>query len=229
MTFEVVDLHRSYGSRAILRGVNFILNQGELVCLMGENGAGKTTFIDTVLSRVAPVRGEIRFHDQVLSTTEERLHFISRTAVLGHDAGVFPDLSAEENLRFFERAYHGSLTGEGKERISELLSRAGLYSRRHDFVRTFSRGMRQKIGICRAVLHFPELVFLDEPITALDSAGVDFFFEILSDIRRTAGVFVVTHDPSVFRGQADGFVLLAQGAFSPRAKSDLNLKAYQRT
>ncbi|HNL03039.1 MAG TPA: ATP-binding cassette domain-containing protein, partial [Leptospiraceae bacterium] len=68
MTFEVVDLHRSYGSRAILRGVNFILNQGELVCLMGENGAGKTTFIDTVLSRVAPVRGEIRFHDQVLTT-----------------------------------------------------------------------------------------------------------------------------------------------------------------
>ncbi len=224
MTFAVSDLHRSYGSRPVLRGVNFSLEKGEVVCLMGENGAGKTTFIDTVLSRVGPDRGEVLFHGVPLNSVEERVAFIARTAVLGHDAGVFADLSAEENLRFFARAYRGRLEDDDRHRIDELLDAAGLRQRRRDLVRTYSRGMRQKLGVCRAILHSPEVLFLDEPLTALDASGVDFFFRMLESVRGQSCALVVTHDAGPFEGIADGFVYLSGGVFSDRSRAPVRTR-----
>ncbi|MCE9596916.1 MAG: ABC transporter ATP-binding protein [Spirochaetia bacterium] len=208
---QIENLHRSYGYKPVLKGVDLTLLRSEVVCLMGENGAGKTTLIDTVLSRLRPHVGTIAYNGKLVESPEDRSLLLSRTGVIGHDAGIFVDLTAFENLALFYRAYFGSLTVAGQERIESLLDRAGLKHRQHELTRTFSRGMRQKLGICRMMLHEPDILFLDEPLNALDTSGVKLFFELIAEFRQGLCALVVTHDAGPFRKIANRFVRLTDG------------------
>lgn len=210
---DVAGLWRSYGSRSVIQGADLRVFRGEVVCLMGDNGAGKTTLLDTILSRRAPERGSISFLGEPVDSAASRTAFLARCGILGHELGLFGDLTGSENLEFFARAF--GLPSAGKERAEELLLRAGLSHRKDDLVRHYSRGMRQKLSICRAVLHRPVALFMDEPLTALDVDGVQFFFDVLAEERKDAACIVVTHDRLPFARVADRFVRLSQGILSP--------------
>lgn len=207
---EIEDLWRSYGDRAVLKGIDLRLREGELVCLMGDNGAGKTTLLDTILSRRAPERGEIKFRGVTVKDGSSRTGFLASCGVLGHDLGTFGDLTGEENLKFFASAFGKNRTVSIDE-MRTLLDRAGLYARKDDLARHYSRGMRQKLAICRCVLHKPSILFMDEPLTALDTSGVRFFFELLAEQRSQACGLIVTHDRRPFEPVADRFVRLERG------------------
>lgn len=208
---QIENLHRNYGYKPVLKGVNLTLHRSEVVCLMGENGAGKTTLIDTVLSRLSPPVGTIAYNGKIVTSNADRSLLLARSGVIGHEAGIFPDLTAYENLVLFYRAYFGTLDRAGEERIAKLLAQAGLALRQYEPVRTFSRGMRQKVGICRMMLHRPDILFLDEPLNALDTLGVGFFFELLAESRQDICALVVTHDAGPFRKTANRFVRLEDG------------------
>ncbi len=209
---ETRGLCRSYGYRLALRGLDLTVQAGELLCLMGPNGAGKSTLLSGLASARHPDAGEIVYRDHPVRTLSERRAYLAELGFLGHEPGLLYDLSARENLQFFLGLYRGWPGTAGRARITDLLERAGLTGRQHDPVRTFSRGLKQRLGLCRVFLNDPRLVLLDEPLTGLDRAGVAFLIELLREHSRTGGAaLVATHDEQTFRELTTRFVFLRNG------------------
>ena len=160
---EVRGLVKRFGVKPVLLGLNLQVDKGEFVALLGPNGAGKTTFLRILASLSRPTLGEVRvagFH-----LPHQAAAVRQRLGVVEHLPLLYGDLSAEENLRFYGRLY-GLRSLEG--RMGEVLDLIGLSHRRKDLVRTFSRGMQQRLAIGRAILHNPDVLLLDEPHTGLD-------------------------------------------------------------
>lgn len=181
-------LEKRYGARAVFRDVSFTLEPGGMLLVTGPNGAGKTTLLRLLVGLAAPTRGSLD-----VGVDRRRVGFV------GHEPLVYRELSALENLDLYGRLYR---VPERRERIGMLLERFGLWDARHERVAAYSRGMTQRLALCRALLHEPDLVVLDEPHTALDTAGAALLDEELAtladDYRRT--LVVATHDP----GRVDG-------------------------
>ena len=205
---ELRGLGKSYGNRLALVGVDLAVAAGEIVCVLGPNGAGKSTLFSALLSRARPERGQILFRSHLVRTLDERRSYLSRTAHVGHLPGLFLDLSAWENLSFF-----GALFGKPSPgRMERLLKLAGLDGRMHERTRGFSRGMLQKLALCRAMLHEPDLILLDEPLTGLDPSGVSFLRELLISVRRPeSAAMIVTHAETELLDLADRLVFLKDG------------------
>jgi ABC-type multidrug transport system ATPase subunit len=165
-----------------LRGVSFELERGGLLVVTGPNGSGKTTLMRLVAGLAAPSRG-------TLEVDADR----SRVGFLSHEPLVYRELSASENLDLFGRLYR---VPERRERIGMLLERFGLWDARNERVATYSRGMAQRLALCRTLLHEPELLVLDEPFSALDEAGVALLDRELEELRRDRTMVVTTHDPA---------------------------------
>ena len=145
---EVKKLVNRFGLKTVLRGLDFQVQEGEFVALLGPNGAGKTTFLRILASLSRPSLGEIRIAGYALPAQAAAVR--RQLGVVSHMPLLYGDLTAEENLRFFGRMYD---VGHLDQRISEVLELVGLSARRRDLVRTFSRGMQQRLAISRAVLH----------------------------------------------------------------------------
>ncbi len=186
---EVEGLRRSFGRREVLKGVSFRLERGGFLALFGPNGAGKTTLLRVLATLLSPTAGTVRVagHDP----QEDPAPVRRAVGFISHAPLLYPDLTAEENLRFYARMYGVPDAGE---RIRELLERFELGHRRHDLVRSFSTGMRQRLAIARAVLHRPRVVLLDEPHAGLDPRAVDILDGLLADIREDHTFVMVTHD-----------------------------------
>ncbi len=174
-------VERRYGERRVLRDVSFELPRGGALVVTGPNGAGKTTLLRLLVGLAVPSRGTIE-----IPLDRARLGFV------GHEPLVYRELTAVENLDLFGRLYR---VPERRERIGMLLERFGLWDARGERVSTFSRGMTQRLALCRALLHEPELLVLDEPHSALDTQGAALLDEELGALAGRSTLVVATHEP----------------------------------
>jgi heme exporter protein A len=204
------DVSRHFGRRRALSRVSFRCAAGEIVALLGPNGAGKSTLLSVAATLLAPSSGLVRYGDREAPPAAELRR---RIGLLGHDLYLYPELSAEENLTFFGRLY--GLDGIGR-RVDAALDQAGLADRRADPVSSFSRGMRQRLALERALLHEPRLVLLDEPFTGLDDAAAAGLRTRLRELREEGRIVVLTtHDLEIIEPIVDRVLLLRHGRLAP--------------
>lgn len=203
-------LSRAYGHHTVLHEIDIELKDGEIVCVMGPNGAGKTSLVEAILSHNRPAGARLFFHGKEIRSIEAHNRFLSRCAYLGHEPGLMYDLSALENLKFFAD-FHCAVPPK-EERLRALLAAVGLEHRANDTARIFSRGMRQRLGLARCLLHDPDILFLDEPLTGLDQEGIKRLIELLHPVReRHASALIITHDDAPFLDIADRYLFIKEG------------------
>ena len=199
------DVSRHFGRRRVLNKVSFRCEAGQIVALLGANGAGKSTLLGIAATLLNPSSGRIEYGEAAFASGAQ---LRARIGVLGHDLFIYPELSAAENLAFFARAYGVANVDAA---VRDALDRAGL-AQRDDPAGTFSRGMRQRLALERALLHRPRLVLLDEPFTGLDDTATAALRDRLADLRGEGCIILVaTHDLETIDGVADRTVLLRNG------------------
>jgi ABC-type multidrug transport system ATPase subunit len=198
---------RNFGRRRALSRVSLSCRAGEIVGLLGPNGAGKSTLLSIIATLLAPSSGEVRYGPYQASDGGGALR--GRIGVLAHDLHLYPELTAGENLEFFARLY-GVPSPAGV--VARALEHAGLADRRDDFVSGFSRGMRQRLALERALLHGPRLLLLDEPFTGLDDAATRALVARLQGLRSEGCiVLLATHDLETVEGVLDRAAILRDG------------------
>ena len=206
---ELRDLGRAYGERIALSGVTLDVPTGSTLAVFGANGAGKTTLLRILATLLRPHRGEARVLGHALP--EQGWAVRGRVGLLGHDPLLYRDLSARENLRFHARLHGLAARGAGgrrahadggSDRIEALLDAVGMTRRADEPVHTLSRGMAQRVAVCRAVLHEPELLLLDEPLANLDP-GAAAAVEGLIGPGAGATRVVISHDVAHGLAEAD--------------------------
>jgi len=209
----VKKLVKRFGMKTILRGLDFEVEPGEFVALLGPNGAGKTTFLRILASLSRPSLGNVTVAGYHLPNKAAQVR--ARLGVVSHLPLLYGDLSADENLRFYGRLYNLSNL---ETRITEILEMVGLEHRRKDLVRTFSRGMQQRLAIGRAVLHDPEVILFDEPYTGLDQDASSMLDEVLRTVAGQGRTIVMTsHDLARAEELATRFDVLSQGIIAASA------------
>ncbi len=209
----VRGLRRDFGERTALDGVDLSLVAGETLLVLGPNGAGKTTLLRILATLLRPSSGEVRVLGCSLPGEAWRLR--GRVGFLGHEPLLYRELSGRENLRFHARL-HG-LRGEAAEaRIAALLAAVGMGRRADERVAALSAGMRQRLAICRCVLHEPGLLLLDEPDSHLDAEGRDLAAALIGPAAGRTRV-LVTHDPERALADADQVLRLGAGGEVPVA------------
>jgi heme exporter protein A len=201
---ELRGLHRDFGERTALAAVDLSLGEGETLVVVGPNGAGKTTLLRILATLLRPSAGEVRVLGARLPGEAWKAR--GRIGFLGHEPLLYRDLSGRENLRFHARL-HGLRGEDAEQRISALLAAIGMERRADDRVAELSAGMRQRLAICRAVLHEPELLLLDEPDSNLDEGGRELARGLIGPAEDRARV-IVTHDPDRFLPEADRLLRL---------------------
>ncbi len=204
---ELRGLRRDFGERTALAGVTLELPPGRSLVVLGANGAGKTTLLRVLATLLRPSGGEARVLGCELPREAWRLR--GRVGYLGHEPLLYRDLTGRENLRFHARL-HGVAGGRAEERIAELLRRIGIERRADDRVADLSAGMRQRLAVCRCVLHEPELLLLDEPDSNLDAEGRELARGLIGPSGGRTRI-LVTHDPERFLPEADQVLRLGIG------------------
>jgi heme exporter protein A len=207
---ETKKLVKRFGLKTVLRGVDFHVEPGEFVALLGPNGAGKTTFLRILASLSRPSLGVVTVAGFALPAQSAAVR--RRLGVVSHQPLLYEDLTAQENLQFYGRMYDiPNLNG----RIDEVLEMVGLAARRNDLVRTFSRGMQQRLAIGRAVLHDPEVMLFDEPYTGLDQDASEMLDTILKEVAARGRTVVMTsHDLARAEDLATRFDILSRGVIA---------------
>jgi heme exporter protein A len=212
---EAFGVTKVFGLRPVLRGVDLRVENGMFLTLFGPNGAGKTTFLRILSSLSRPTTGGVRIAGYVLP--QQAAEVRSVLGVVSHQPLLYGDLSAEENLRFYARMY--ALPRETREdRIAEVIEAVGLRKRSRDLVRTFSRGMQQRLAIARAVLHAPPVLLLDEPYTGLDQDAAAILDDVLREVAtRGRTVLMTTHNIARGLAMADRVAILSKGKIAYEA------------
>ena len=204
------DVTRHFGRRRALQRVSFTCRAGEIVAVLGPNGAGKSTLLALAASLLPPSSGEVHYGSHRAATAGSALR--RRIGLLAHDLFLYPELSAAENLLFFSRLY---AVPSADRAVAAALDWARLTDRAGDVVAGFSRGMRQRLAIERALLHQPRLALLDEPFTGLDDASSAALQERLRALRGTGAIVLLsTHDLELVDGVVDRALVLAGGGLT---------------
>lgn len=205
--FERIE--RRFGALIALRSLSLEIAPGEFVALLGHNGAGKTTLLRITAQLMRPSRGAVTFFAE---STDQQVPFRDvkgRTGLVGHSLLLYDELSAEENLTLFAKLY---VLENVRARVASALQACGLSSRATSQVRTFSRGMRQRLAIARALLHSPSLLLLDEPAAGLDRQGLEWLGATLKRLRGDGcTVIMSTHARNESLELATRAIVLAGG------------------
>jgi heme exporter protein A len=188
-------LGKRYGEKRVLRGIDLELPRDGFLVVTGPNGSGKTTLLRICAGLAQPTEGTI-----------ERSAERAQVGYLGHEPLVYRELTALENLELYGRLYR---VAEWRERTGMLLERFGLWDVRHERVASYSRGMTQRLALCRVLLHGPELLVLDEPYSALDEAGAELLDAQLAELRGERTFLLATHEPARLESFASGRLALA--------------------
>jgi heme exporter protein A len=187
---KVEKLKKKYGDNEALKGVSFYLEEGDFLSIFGPNGAGKSTLLKLLSAQTRPTSGKIFYSDiDINNLTDD---FRSKFGVISHQPFLYENLSAYDNLSFYAKLY-GVKDIDG--RIKEILDLVELRSKKNELVRNFSRGMLQRLSIGRALIHNPDIIFLDEPYTGLDQNASNILTRILKELfsnRKT--IVMVTHN-----------------------------------
>jgi heme exporter protein A len=202
---DVRGLRRRFGATPVLRGVDLVVARGECVAVFGPNGAGKSTLLRTLAGLLRADSGDVSLFGHALPADGALRR---RLGYLGHDTFLYRDLDARENLDYYGRLYGV----QDRARAERLLADVGLGGVGQRRVAGFSRGMQQRLGLARALLHEPELLLLDEPLTGLDPEGAALLTSIL---RRLADdgvtVLMATHDVERALDSADRALVVDRG------------------
>jgi len=203
----VTGLTKTFGNLYALRNLSFSLNKGEFLTIFGPNGAGKTTLIRILSTITKASSGEIKIADLSFEDDSEKIR--RQIGVIAHQTFLYENLTAEENLRFYGKLYD---VENLSKKIETILSEVGLELRKKDFVRTFSRGMQQRLAIARAMLHEPSILLLDEPYTGLDQHASGMLTNWLNRLRSSEQtILMVTHDLEQGMELADRIAILVEG------------------
>jgi heme exporter protein A len=220
---ELADVSRHFGRRRAVSHVSLTINRGDILGLLGPNGAGKSTLIGMLATLVAPSTGSISYGD--LNTASAGADIRGRIGVLAHELHLYPELTARQNLEFFARMYGLTVAGT----VDAGRGSADLSDRDNDQVLGFSRGMRQRLALERALLHKPTLVLLDEPFTGLDDRAVrlvaDRFRRLAAD---GAIVVLATHDLDLADGLITRMVVVRGGRLLSDAPAERGTRQQYR-
>jgi ABC-type multidrug transport system ATPase subunit len=186
---------RRFGDKRALEPVDFDLRRGGFLVVTGPNGSGKTTLLRLCTGLLIPTAGEL-----AVEADRRRIGYVA------HEPLVYRELTAVENLDLYGRLYR---VPERRERVGMLLERFGLWEARNERAGDYSRGMLQRLALCRALLHEPELLILDEPANALDAQGVELLEAELGQLRRERTLLVASHAPERLEPFATGRLALA--------------------
>lgn len=209
--FENID--KRYGGLLALRRVSLVIAPGECVVVAGRNGSGKTTLLRIAAQLVRPSSGRLSF----TSGSGERKDAPVRSGFIAHATMVYDELTAEENLSFFARLLR---VPRAQERVEALLHDVGLWERRASLVRTFSRGMRQRAAIARALLHEPAVLLFDEPATGLDPQGVAWLAQAIRQLRDSGRTILMSlHGESEISSLGTRAIRLDAGAVAADTRS----------
>ncbi len=210
----VKKLVKRFGPLPVLRELDFEVESGEFVALLGPNGAGKTTLLRILATLSRPTSGLVQIASYRLPQSGAALR--AHLGVVSHQPLLYGDLTAEENLRFFAKFY-----SVNRERILEVLALVGLTKRKDDLVRTYSRGMQQRLTIGRAILHNPRILLLDEPHTGLDQEAGEILDQVLQAVALEGRTVVMTsHDLVRAANLATRVDLLSRGKISASVSTD---------
>ncbi|PYS55696.1 MAG: heme ABC exporter ATP-binding protein CcmA [Acidobacteria bacterium] len=190
LALESEDIRKTFGQFTALSGVTLAVQRGEFLTLFGRNGAGKTTFLKIAATLVRATHGKLRIEGIDIREEPERAR--RHIGFLSHNTYLYRDLSPIENLRFFGRLYG---MPDSEERIRKILERVGLERRASEPTRAFSRGLHQRLGLARVMLHEPSVMLLDEPYTGLDANAVEMLNQMLDEaVAQGKTVLLTTHD-----------------------------------
>jgi heme ABC exporter ATP-binding subunit CcmA len=220
----VEDVSRHFGRRRAVSRVSFHAGRGGILGLLGPNGAGKSTMLAMLATLLKPTAGAIRYG--AVDSNGQGAALRARIGVLGHDLFLYPELSARENLAFFAGLYQHPNAAHA---AMQALEQAGLADRADDQVASFSRGMRQRVALERALIHGPRLALLDEPFTGLDDASAAALVTRLRALRSSGAIVVLaTHDLDLAEGLLDQAVFLRDGRVVDTVVSPEALRATYR-
>jgi ABC-type multidrug transport system ATPase subunit len=221
---SVEDVSRHFGRRRAIARITFRAERGAILGLLGPNGAGKSTMLAMIATLLKPTTGVIRYG--AADTAAHGAALRGRIGVLGHDLFLYPELTARENLAFFAALYQHADAADAARRA---LERAGLADRADDPVSSFSRGMRQRVALERALIHAPRLALLDEPFTGLDDASSSALVARLRTLREDGAIVVLaTHDLDLAEGLLDHAVFLRDGRMVDAISRPETLRATYR-
>ena len=219
------DLSRHFGRRRALSKICFTTQAGTILGLLGPNGAGKSTLIAVLATLLEPSAGSVRYGSHSAAQAGAALR--ARIGLLGHDLYLYPELTARENLAFFADLYSVRDPGTAADRA---LAHAGLADRADDPVSSFSRGMRQRVALERALVHEPRLLLLDEPFTGLDDASLAALVTRLRGLRQAGAIVILaTHDLDVAEGLFDQVLFIRDGRLVDRMDGSDALRGAYRS
>lgn len=204
---KIEDLSKSFGSFYALRDISLEILPGDFWIVVGPNGAGKTTLLKIIATLSQPSNGRIDINGII--SGKNKLEIRKRIGFIGHQSFLYNNLTAEENLKFYARMYD---LNNASQKIEDILSRVGLLERKGDLVRTFSRGMQQRLSIGRALLTDPNIILLDEPFSGLDQSAIDNFVHIFTSLISSDRIIIMTtHNLQLGLQLATHFAVLSKG------------------
>jgi heme exporter protein A len=219
------EVSRHFGRRRALSRISFHTRKGSILGLLGPNGAGKSTMLALLATLLRPSSGAVRYGTHTAGPSGAMLR--SRIGILGHDLFLYPELTARENLAFFAGLYGAA---DPRKAADVALQRSGLADRADDPVASFSRGMRQRVALERALIHGPRLVLLDEPFTGLDDASTAALVARLQGLRESDAIVVLaTHDLDLAEGLLDTALFLRDGRLAEAVARPDSLRSTYRT